>query len=223
MPHPCMHGFGSIGKVIGNHEKKLHASRESLGRPGGDFRGASYLFPRRQQMAAIAISPTVELRIGQFQPLRPQAFGKSNDLAEPVNVSAVQDHIQGKRDLGLFDQPDSFQLAFMRLNAGNLITQFRAIGLKTDLDAVEARALEIFQPPRRQTESTGNEICIQARLPGRAREFREVWTRQRFATGKADMQRAQLRGVKELPPPLVRREFPASGAQGAWIGAVWAM
>ena len=92
---------------------------------------------RRHQRGAVAIRPTVELHVGEFDLRDAIAFGERDDAGDRVVVAAVQHAVQRQRDAAAHDARDRLELARVDARPGDLVGEQRLGRLHADLHVLE--------------------------------------------------------------------------------------
>ena len=101
---PAVHaGFRPVAIVIRDDKQNFHFAEQTFFGGGGNRHGGFNLLARRQQQGAVFKSPTVILRVGQFQSLRAQTFGEPDDLFQALDIGAMQNGIDRQRHAGIAD------------------------------------------------------------------------------------------------------------------------
>ena len=88
---------------------------------------------------------------------------------------------------------------------------------------VETCLNQLAQPLTRQPNPGSDEVRVKTRLPRSGNHLGQIRARQRFASGKVQMQNAERRRLVENPQPVDRPELLFTGSQLQRIRAVDAM
>src|SRR3984957_10283869 len=163
LPAPPVHArLGSVAVIIGRDKQNVHPAEQPLLGPRGYRDGGGNLFASGQQSRAIAKGPAVELNIGQFEAFGLQFFGHSDDLLQAINVVTVQHDIDRQRKTSRARHPGSIMLDAVHRGAGDAVCPRPLVGLKTDLDVVQPRRLELAEARFVQAGGAGDQIGVKA-------------------------------------------------------------
>src|SRR5205823_930259 len=149
-----------------------------------------------------------------------QGDGQVEDAADPVDVAAVQDHVQRERPAELLHQPGGRHLPPERGQARDGVGPGRLVGLDADLHVIEARVAELPGAAGREAEPARDEVRVQAQVTGGAHDAVEVPAQQRLTAGEVELQDAEVPALGQYPLPFRRGQLLGVRAQVERVGAV---
>ena len=88
-----------------------------------DFSRTNNLLAGWEQRCAIEKCPAIKLYIGELDSLGLERFGELNHLWQAIDVAAVNDKIETKRNSDCADSRSSIQLVLMRPSAGDFVSE----------------------------------------------------------------------------------------------------
>ncbi len=96
---PAPHtGFRAVGVVVGEDEEQLGALGLLALFPD-DFARRFDLLAGGEQGFAVHQRPSVVLRVGEFHPVCVEVAGELDELADATQVVAVENDVQGQREI----------------------------------------------------------------------------------------------------------------------------
>jgi hypothetical protein len=107
--------------VVGQHVGDLHSSPVLLNGLLGHFPRTLDLLPGGHEGRPVLEPPAVVLGIGQLDPVRAEPCSHVNDLADPVQIGAVEHNIDGKGKAQFPDERCRGLLVLDRANPGDLL------------------------------------------------------------------------------------------------------
>ena len=106
------------------------------------------LRPRRHQRPPVLERPAVVLRVGQLEAIGAEAGGELDDLADAIEVGAVQHDVDREREAELADDGRRGHLLPHGAHAGDAVGDVVVGVLKGDLDVLEPRLAQLLGPCR---------------------------------------------------------------------------
>ena len=164
--------------------------------------GAGDLFPGRQQPFAIKKRPPVELAGGQLNVIGFQLNAQLDNFIELVDVVPVENEVEHHRVVARFHGFGHGQLLLEGFFvAGQRGVEHFIAGLEANLDMVQPGLAEGVQFALRQPYPGGDQVGIEPEVARGADQFRQIFTGQRLAAGKAQLNAAHRpRLAKDLDP-----------------------
>ena len=223
-PSPAAHaGLGIPAVVVGQDIDDLGPPLQPGAGLAHHILGPLELGPARQEPVTVTPRPAVVLGIGQLDAVGPEFAGQLEEAGHPVDVAAVQDHVQRERPAQLLHQPGGRQLPVEGARAGDTVGQGRLVGLDADLHVIEPRVAELPGPAGREAEPARDEVRVQAQAAGGTHDAVEVPAQQRLAAGEVELQDAQLPALGQHPLPFRRGQLLGVGGQVERVGTVRAV
>jgi hypothetical protein len=226
---PAAHaGLGAVGPVVGKHE-------EDLGALGLPLRLAHHLarvpqgLAGREQCTPIREREALELDVGELEAITVEAASELDELRDPIQVAAMQDHVESEGKIQGSHLSRKGQLAFEARCPRELIGRVGAAVLDGELNAPQPRLVQARQPLPIDGESGRHEVRVEGGGASSGHDLREVPPRRGLAAGEPDVHHAERGSFAEDARPGFRIEGVAyvgvargvravGTAQGAAIG-----
>ena len=225
LPPPAAHALlGSQRVIVRDDIVDVQNALQPFAR-GIDGAGAFIaLFARRHQSVAVLQRPAVILHIGHFQPRGIKRHRHVDDLGQLVQVLAVHHGIDGQRQVRLARPARHLQLFGMAvLEAAHAVRDARLGTLKTDLDVAQPGILQRRQPVRRQHHPRSDQVGIKPHIGGPLHKLHQILAHSRLATGKMDLQNADLGQFAKDAQPLGGCQFLGGGFKLQRVGTIRAL
>ena len=156
-----------------------------------------------QQVIDIDARPAVVLGARQFHIIGVQFDRHIEDVADLIDILAMDHDVQHHRIFVFLDDPRHFFFMPETAAAADEVVQFFIAGLKADLDMVQARVLEAFDPLLVHADPGGDQVGVIAQMPGFLDQLFQVPAHQRLAAGKPKLGRAHLARLAHDPHPVL--------------------
>jgi hypothetical protein len=151
----------------------------------------------------------------------PQTLRERNRFPDLVDVVTVQDDVERKGQTELANPSGCNQLGIEAIVPSDAIATVGVYALKTELNCIEARSLERYEPLAGKWHTTRDEIRIKSEAVRAGDESFEVASRERFAAGQVQLNDPELLRAGKHTQPLRGVELSRVGGMIDRVRAVW--
>ncbi len=197
---------------------------------GGDVLfGLPDLLVARREVGPVDPGPAVELGVRELHPVGAERDRQVGDLAEALDIGAVQHGVDGERQSGAGEQGGRGELALVPGGTLEPGQPGDAVGLP-GVGVLDGQ-LHVVQPGRGefggavtvQRQTAGDQVGVEAELPGVRDDGDQIAAEQRLAAGEVDLEHTEPARLVEHPQPLPGVQFLPLPDEFDRVGAVVAL
>ncbi len=200
--------------IVGEHPDDLEPIPEPPSFPLYHFPPSGELCLRRHQCGAVVQRPTIELRVGEPDPLGAESLRKPDQRLDLMQVLAAQHHVDRQREAQLASGTVRGQLVVVRGGSGDPIGEVRVGCLNADLHVIESRIFQLGEALPGETIRRGHEHRVETELLGAAHQLDEIGPQCRLPTREPELHDAQVVHLPKNAAPFFGRQLAPEAPAG---------